>query len=73
MTRPAFEKDADAAFRARRDVPGMEVRADTDLSNAPMAAAFERAGYSRFATRREYEFPLGSSKPSEASASQAAT
>ena len=57
----------------RRDVPGMEVRADTDLSNAPMAAAFERAGYSRFATRREYEFPLGSSKPSEASASQAAT
>jgi RimJ/RimL family protein N-acetyltransferase len=28
--------------------------ADTDVSNAPMAAAFERAGWTRFASRREY-------------------
>ena len=34
------------------------IRADTDLDNAPMAAAFERAGYRRFATRREYEIRL---------------
>jgi RimJ/RimL family protein N-acetyltransferase len=37
---------------------GMDIRADTDVTNAPMAAAFERAGYSRFATRREYELRL---------------
>jgi predicted N-acetyltransferase YhbS/ribosomal protein S18 acetylase RimI-like enzyme len=30
------------------------LRADTDVDNAPMAAAFERAGWSRFAGRREY-------------------
>jgi len=30
------------------------LRADTDVSNAPMAAAFERAGWARFAGRREY-------------------
>jgi len=41
----------------RRDVPDLEIRADTDLSNGPMAAAFERAGYTRFATRREFELP----------------
>ncbi len=41
----------------RRDMPDLEIRADTDLANAPMAAAFERAGYRRFATRREYELP----------------
>jgi GNAT superfamily N-acetyltransferase/RimJ/RimL family protein N-acetyltransferase len=28
--------------------------ADTDISNAPMAAAFERAGWTRFAGRQEY-------------------
>jgi RimJ/RimL family protein N-acetyltransferase len=28
--------------------------ADTDVSNAPMAAAFERAGWARFAGRREF-------------------
>lgn len=39
----------------RHDLPDMVIRADTDLANAPMAAAFERAGYERFATRREYE------------------
>ena len=30
------------------------LRADTDVSNAPMAAAFGRAGWTRFAGRREY-------------------
>jgi RimJ/RimL family protein N-acetyltransferase len=30
------------------------LRADTDVANAPMAAAFERAGWARFAGRREY-------------------
>jgi RimJ/RimL family protein N-acetyltransferase len=30
------------------------LRADTDVANGPMAAAFERAGWSRFARRREY-------------------
>ena len=39
----------------RHDVPDMVVRTDTDLANAPMAAAFERAGYEQFATRREFE------------------
>lgn len=39
----------------RHDVPDMVVRTDTDLANAPMAAAFERAGYQQFATRREFE------------------
>jgi hypothetical protein len=42
----------------RHDVPDMVIRADTDLANAPMAAAFERAGYDRFATRREYELSM---------------
>jgi hypothetical protein len=31
---------------------------DTDVSNAPMAAAFERAGWARFASRREYVLNL---------------
>jgi len=31
---------------------------DTDVSNAPMAAAFERAGWIRFARRREYVMDL---------------
>lgn len=30
------------------------LRTDTDVSNAPMANAFRRAGYTEFATRREY-------------------
>ena len=30
------------------------LRADTDVSNGPMAAAFGRAGWTRFAGRREY-------------------
>jgi RimJ/RimL family protein N-acetyltransferase len=42
----------------RRIAADTIIRADTDVSNAPMAAAFERAGYSRFATRREYELRL---------------
>jgi RimJ/RimL family protein N-acetyltransferase len=41
----------------RRDAPDVGVRADTDLANAPMAAAFARAGYTRFATRREFALP----------------
>lgn len=41
----------------RHDEPDIVIRADTDRANAPMAAAFERAGYERFATRREYELP----------------
>lgn len=32
--------------------------ADTDVSNAPMAAAFERLGWSRFAGRQEYVVDL---------------
>jgi GNAT superfamily N-acetyltransferase/ribosomal protein S18 acetylase RimI-like enzyme len=32
--------------------------ADTDVSNAPMAAAFERAGWTRFAGRQEYVVDL---------------
>lgn len=35
-----------------------QIRADTDVSNAPMAAAFTRAGYTNFATRREYQRKL---------------
>jgi RimJ/RimL family protein N-acetyltransferase len=34
------------------------LRADTDVANAPMAAAFERAGWRRFAGRREYVVEL---------------
>ena len=34
------------------------LRADTDVSNAPMAAAFERAGWARFAGRQEYVIRL---------------
>lgn len=34
------------------------LRADTDVSNAPMSAAFERAGWTRFARRREYAADL---------------
>jgi predicted N-acetyltransferase YhbS len=38
----------------RRDVNEKPLRADTDVANGPMAAAFERAGWTRFAGRREY-------------------
>ena len=34
------------------------IRADTDTRNAPMAEAFERAGYRRFARRHEYGIKL---------------
>jgi ribosomal protein S18 acetylase RimI-like enzyme len=39
--------------------------ADTDLTNAPMAAAFRRAGYDAFGTRREFrlEFARRSAAP----------
>jgi predicted N-acetyltransferase YhbS/RimJ/RimL family protein N-acetyltransferase len=38
----------------RRDGNEKPLRADTDVTNGPMAAAFERAGWARFARRREY-------------------
>jgi hypothetical protein len=38
------------------------LRADTDVANAPMAAAFERAGWTRFAGRREYVMDLASDR-----------
>jgi RimJ/RimL family protein N-acetyltransferase/GNAT superfamily N-acetyltransferase len=38
----------------------MPLRADTDVANVPMAAAFERAGWARFARRREYGAALAS-------------
>lgn len=41
--------------RAKSETP---LRADTDIANAPMAAAFERAGWARFAKRREYGMKL---------------
>lgn len=34
------------------------LRTDTDVNNAPMANAFRRAGYTQFATRREYSAKL---------------
>jgi RimJ/RimL family protein N-acetyltransferase len=42
----------------RRDGNEKPLRADTDVANAPMAAAFERAGWARFAGRREYAVDL---------------
>jgi hypothetical protein len=41
--------------RSKHDKP---LIADTDVSNAPMAAAFERAGWARFAGRQEYVVSL---------------
>ncbi len=41
-----------------RDVRDRPLRADTDVANAPMASAFERAGWTRFAGRREYSVDL---------------
>ena len=37
--------------------------ADTDVANGPMAAAFERAGWVRFAGRREYVVSLSAFQP----------
>ncbi len=39
-----------------------QVRADTDIHNVPMAAAFRRAGYAEFARRREYGVDLTSNR-----------
>lgn len=41
-----------------RIADGLAIRADTDVANTPMAAAFERAGWRQFATRREFEIRL---------------
>ena len=41
-----------------RDGYEKPLRADTDVSNSPMAAAFERVGWVRFAGRREYVMRL---------------
>lgn len=41
-----------------RDGNDAPLRADTDVYNAPMSAAFERAGWTRFALRREYAAAL---------------
>jgi RimJ/RimL family protein N-acetyltransferase len=46
----------------RRDNDEKPLRADTDVANAPMAAAFERAGWTRFAGRREYVVELSSGR-----------
>jgi hypothetical protein len=37
---------------------GKSLRADTDIANVPMAAAFRRAGWDEFAKRREYGLDL---------------
>jgi hypothetical protein len=42
----------------RRDGNERPLQADTDVANAPMAAAFERTGWARFAGRREYVVDL---------------
>ncbi len=39
------------------------LRADTDVANVPMAAAFRRAGWTRFAGGREYVADLASARP----------
>ncbi len=44
----------------RREGNEKPLRADTDVANTPMAAAFERAGWARFAGRREYVAELSS-------------
>ena len=38
------------------------LRVDTDVANAPMAAAFSRAGWTRFAEKREYAVDLTSTR-----------
>ncbi|MCM4078845.1 hypothetical protein [Paractinoplanes hotanensis] len=55
-TRLTFEPAADEAFAdafEQISVGGLDVatRADTDSTNTPMVAAFERLGYRRFALR----------------------
>jgi len=47
-----------ATLLGARPEGGKPLRADTDVANAPMAAAFERAGWERFAGRREYAVDL---------------
>ena len=39
------------------------IRADTDVANTPMVAAFERAGYERFAKRLDYSMELPDYRP----------
>lgn len=53
-----------ATLRSARTEDGNEkpLRADTDAANAPMAAAFGRAGWTRFAGRREYTTRLAPPK-----------
>ena len=45
--------------RGRDEKP---LRADTDVANVPMADAFERAGWARFAGRREYAIDLAADR-----------
>jgi predicted N-acetyltransferase YhbS/RimJ/RimL family protein N-acetyltransferase len=45
--------------RSRNERP---LLADTDVSNAPMATAFERVGWARFAGRREYVVDLAAGR-----------
>lgn len=45
-----------------RDVKDRPLRADTDVANTPMATAFGRAGWKRFAGRREYSVDLTSDR-----------
>jgi hypothetical protein len=47
-----------AALLKVRESNGKPLIADTDVANEPMAAAFERAGWTRFAGRREYVIAL---------------
>jgi hypothetical protein len=42
----------------RGEAKGDRIRADTDLTNKPMAAAFERAGYRNFTVRMVASYPL---------------
>jgi len=52
-----------ALLEARtRDGNDKPLRADTDVANGPMDAAFERAGWARFAGRREYIVDLSSDR-----------
>jgi GNAT superfamily N-acetyltransferase len=46
--------------RSKDDKPPI---ADTDMANVPMAAAFERAGWTRFAGRREYVVSRSARQP----------
>jgi len=43
---------------AGSEAGGKPLRADTDVANTPMAAAFRRAGWEEFARRREYGLDL---------------